>query len=178
MNTIQLCSLCFSAYTHIACMESPFKIDLAALPIHPKAHPLSDTQTQRSQTDIGASVYSHAASHAGSTLLKSCPDGQAAVSHSHAASLHGLKGNPTLCTASMQGLCASQSVLCARACQQHNVLADNLASMLSAQELAHSQVHSPAGRIFPPIRPVQVDGLACTCITWLASARSAMTYLH
>ena len=44
---------------------------------------------------------------------------------------------------------------------QHNVLADQLAGVLGAQQLAHGQVRAAAGRVLAPVRAVQRDGLAC-----------------
>lgn len=44
---------------------------------------------------------------------------------------------------------------------QHDVLADDLAGVLGAQQLAHAQVRAAAGRVLAPVRAVQRDGLAC-----------------
>ena len=44
---------------------------------------------------------------------------------------------------------------------QHDLLADQLAGVLGAQQLAHGQVRAAAGRILAPVRAMQRDGLAC-----------------
>ena len=48
---------------------------------------------------------------------------------------------------------------------QHDLLADKLAGVLGAQQLAHGQIRAAPGRILAPVRAVQRDGLACrrTC---------------
>ena len=48
-----------------------------------------------------------------------------------------------------------------RACQQHDLLADNLPGMLGTQQLPHSQVHAPPRCVLPAKGAVQRYGLAC-----------------